>query len=286
MLENKDIECIICEHHDDLLVKWRNGQYYFIQVKTRTEGEGEWTLTKLLYKASETEKSILEKLFEKKLKFGMNKTHQYFFVSDMGASNGGKPIGLQTLKKLNSKEKNNWGKKDKADFSSIVNTIKEKIEHRRIGDLEDFCNSLKVETWQPGKQSIRAYNISMLQEALKKTFGFDLLYPDLERIYEEILRIVRDANIVENEYSPIEQTVEQKAIRREQMEALIEGSTGTRIYLERVEPIRPGDFADQKYPPGELHLDGYRERDYFLNFSFRLCSRQAFQLAGSRSVIC
>ncbi|TVL96433.1 MAG: hypothetical protein CV087_23765 [Candidatus Brocadia sp. WS118] len=40
------------------------------------------------------------------------------------------------------------------------------------------------------------------------------------------------------------------------------------------------------YPPGELHLDGYRERDYFLNFSFRLCSRQAFQLAGSRSVIC
>jgi len=43
--------------------------------------------------------------------------------------------------------------------------------------------------------------------------------------------------------------------------------------------------AISEYPPGELHLDGYRERDYFLNFSFRLCSRQAFQLAGSRSVI-
>lgn len=236
MLGNKDIDQIICEHHDDLLVRWKSGQYYFMQVKTRTEGEGEWTLAKLFETKNQTENSIIEKLYDKKCQFGRDQSHLYFFVSDMGSSNGGKPIGLHTLKNLNGKGRNSWNDEEKKDFTKIVGQFGKKLRHERLDQIDDFCSSLNVETWHPGKQSIRAFNISKLQEVIKLSFGVDLPYQDLNTLYEGILKIVRDANIVEDEAVPLARTVEQKTIQRQQIEGLIKGFSSSKIYLERVEP--------------------------------------------------
>lgn len=41
MLVNNQIEYIVCEHHDDFYIRWKDGHYDFFQVKTRAEGEGE-----------------------------------------------------------------------------------------------------------------------------------------------------------------------------------------------------------------------------------------------------
>ena len=234
MLENKDIECVICEHHEDLLVKFRNGRYKFIQIKTRAEGEGEWTLARLLQKDGENSKSILEKLFDKKRNFGLGQSHDYLFVSDMGASDGGQPTGLNTLKKLTSKDRDSWSAEEINKFALVVTKISEGIKHSQREDLEDFCHSLKVETGQTGRSSIRSHNIDKLHNVLTSS-AVNLQYPDLENIYDEILKLIRDANIVEDEYLSHELIIKKKTIQRQQVEEIIRATPGSKIYLERIE---------------------------------------------------
>ncbi|NVM57892.1 MAG: DUF4297 domain-containing protein [Desulfobacterales bacterium] len=226
MLVKDEIEHIICEHHDDLLIRWRDGHYDFIQVKTRDEGLGEWTLADLLRRTNRH--SIIEKLYEKKRKFGDSAPHCYAFVSNMGAS--GRSNDLKALKELVEQSYDNWGDDEKEQFEIIFKRFKRKVTHDDSVDLRDFCLSLRIWTWQPNFDSIRPSNIDQLQKALKSMQGVDFPYQDLEKIYDAILQVVHRANIA--------QSIEDKIIRPEHIKAAIEAPVGADGFLERVETVR------------------------------------------------
>lgn len=222
MLIEKDIERIICEYHEDLVICWKDGHYEFIQVKSRGEGRGEWTLANLLKKTPN--QSILEKLYAKKVKFVDSGSHLYIFVSNMGAS--GQSNDLHTLKKLTAKPSDKWNGKEQNEFEIIFDKIKKRIAVQNIDSLREFCLSLRIKTWQPDLVSICPYNIRELQKVLKEIRGVDYPYEDLKGIYDAILRIVHHANLGK--------TIEEKTIRREHVESVIEAPTLVKSYLERV----------------------------------------------------
>ena len=226
MLVDERIEHIFCEYHDDLLIRWRDGHYDFVQVKTRGEGQGEWTLADLLRRTNAH--SIIEKLYEKKRKFGDSVSHRYVFVSNMGAS--GQKNDLRALKRLIERGHENWNDDEREQFEIILERFEQKVVYDDYDRLKDFCRSLDIRTWQPNFNSIRPYNITQLQKALKKTHGVDFPYPDLERIYAAILQIIHQANIA--------QSIDGKRIRPEHIKAVIEAPTGVAGFLERVETVR------------------------------------------------
>jgi len=223
MLINEEIKCIICEHHDDLLICRGDGCYDFVQVKTREEGQGEWTLASLLRRTNG--QSIIEKLYAKKRRFGDSGPHRYVFVSNMGAS--GRKGDLKALKRLIKRGYEDWSGDEIKEFETIFERFEQKVAHEESDRLRAFCLSLDIQTWQPNFDSIRPYNIAQLQETLKTVHGMDFPYPDLERIYDAILQIVHGANIA--------QSVEGKTIYREHIKDAIEAPTKTAGFLERVE---------------------------------------------------
>lgn len=245
MLVDEEIEHITCEYHDDLLIRWRDGHYDFIQVKTREEGRGEWTLASLLQRAKGH--SIIEKLYEKKRRFGDSRSHCYVFASNMGAS--GQKNDLRALKRLVEQGCENWNDDEREQFEIIFERFERKVSYDDRDRLKDFCRSLDIRTWQPNFDSIRPYNIEQLQKALKKTHGVDFPYPDLERIYDAILQIVHRANIAQN--------VDDKTIRPERIKAVIEAPTGAAGFLDRVETVREdlGEMTSLKSKAKAAGLD-------------------------------
>jgi len=179
MLMNDQIEKIVCEHHDDFYIRWKDGHYDFVQVKTRTEGEGEWTLADLTRrKKKDTEDkhdsglSILQKLYAKKVQFGKHLPNKYVFLSNMGAGEPKTP-NLRTLKALLERSCKNWDAHDKHRFDSIFGYIKSKLDYEDEASLKDFCLSLEIRTQEPHpKKEIRRRNCDVLGEALQKTMGF------------------------------------------------------------------------------------------------------------------
>jgi hypothetical protein len=222
MLIGQEIERIICEYHEDLVICWKDGHYEFIQVKTRGEGQGEWSLANLLQKTAS--QSILEKLYAKKVSFGDRGQHLYVFVSNMGAS--GQSNDLHTLKKLTEKSPRKWDGEEKNSFEIILDRIRKKKAFKDADNLRGFCLSLRIRTWQPDLQSIGAYNIGELQKALKEIHGVDYPYEDLKKIYDSILQVVHRANVAE--------TREGKTIWNEHIESVIEAPARAKGYLERV----------------------------------------------------
>jgi len=223
MLVNDQIEYIICEHHDDLLVRWKDGHYDFVQVKTREEGLGEWTLAQLLQRTNKH--SIIEKLYEKKCRFEDSGPHRYVFVSNMGAS--GQRNDLRALKRLNERGCENWNDGERNQFEIIFERFEQRIAHGDRDRLQEFCLSLDIRTWQPNFDSIRPYNVAELQKALKIVHGMDFSYPDLERIYDAVLQTVHRANVA--------QSIEGKIIRPEHIGAAVEAPAGSTSFLERIE---------------------------------------------------
>jgi len=237
MLINDKIEYIVCEHHEDFYICWEDGHYDFLQVKTRTEGQGEWTLANLLEKKKGSS-SILQKLYEKHRDFGNGLSNKYVFVSNMGAGEPKKP-NLKTLKNLNEQGYKNWNDEDKKMFEQIFNSIKDKINHDDETFFINFCLSLDIQTRQPSPEYIAIFNHEKLQEALKQSQGIDFVLPDIKKFYEGILRIVRDANIIEDDANQ-EKMIAQKTIHSQQIKKLIDTSSSV-SYLERVERLPVDD---------------------------------------------
>lgn len=75
-----------------------------------------------------------------------------------------------------------------------------------------------------------------MQNVLKTIFGIDLPYSDLEALYEEILKVVRNANIVEQDYNSLDSTVDKRSIYRQDILALVHGASVSKVFLERVDP--------------------------------------------------
>ncbi len=238
VLVNDQIEAIVCEHHDDFYIRWKDGHYDFVQVKTRAEGEGEWTLADL------TRLSILQKLYAKKVKFGKHLPNKYIFLSNMGAGEPKSP-NLRTLKTLLEQGDKNWDDKDKKHFNTIFNAIKGKSEYDDEASLRDFCLSLDIQTQKPhSNEEIKVRNCSALQEALLKTHGTFFEPVDVDKIYESILQIVRDASRVEDEAN-LDKSVAQKTILPEQIRNVIEFSSSGFVYLERIE-TSPDDMDEKE----------------------------------------
>jgi hypothetical protein len=227
MLICPGIKSIMCEHHDDLVICWHDGHYEFVQVKTRDEGQGEWTLASL-FQRGDSENSIIEKLYQKKNRFEHAGAvpHRFVFVSNMGAS--GQKNDLKELRKLLEKgSPENWTQDEADRFGAIFRKFAQSVRHDDIEDLRRFCLSLEIRTWQPNLNTIRPYNIEELQRILKTVQNVDYPYPHLEAIYEAILRTVRDANLGKN--------ASEKTILPAALKGAIEIPAGMASLLERVE---------------------------------------------------
>ena len=241
MLICPEIKSIMCEHHDDLVICWCDGHYEFVQVKTRDEGQGEWTLASL-FQRGDSEYSIVEKLYQKKTRFEHTGAvpHRFVFVSNMGAS--GQKNDLKALKKLLGKGSlDNWTQNEADRFEAIFRKFAQSVRHDDIEDLRRFCLSLEIRTWQPNLNTIRPFNIEELQRILKTVQNVDYPYPHLGAIYEAILRIVRDANLGE---IALEKTILPVALKD-----AIEIPAGVANLLERVETAdedRDGDTVLQR----------------------------------------
>ena len=223
MLVNEEIEAVVCEYHDDLLICWKDGHYEFVQVKTRGEGQGEWTLADLLRR--DNGRSIVEKLYEKKCRFGSAVPHRYVFVSNVGAS--GQSNDLRALKRLLEQGSESWGDGEAKQFETIFKRFEQKVAHDDSSNLRDFCLTLNIQTWRSNFDDIRPFNIGELHRILQETHGIDFSYPDLERIYDAILHIIHRANVAMNAAG--------KTIRPEHIKAAVEVPAGTANFLERVE---------------------------------------------------
>jgi hypothetical protein len=241
MLICPEIKSIMCEHHDDLVICWRDGHYEFVQVKTRDEGQGEWTLASL-FQRGDSENSIIEKLYQKKNRFEHTGAvpHRFVFVSNMGAS--GQKNDLKELRKLLEKgSPENWTQDEADRFGAIFRRFAQSVRHDDIKDLRRFCLSLEIRTWQPNLNTIRPYNIEELQRILKTVQNVDYPYPHLEAIYEAILRAVRDANLGKN--------ASEKTILPAALKDAIEIPAGIASLLERVETAdedKDGDTVLQR----------------------------------------
>jgi hypothetical protein len=234
MLVDDQIEHIVCEHHEDFYIHWKDDHYDFVQVKTRTEGEGEWTIAKLTEKGDAVA-SILQKLYDKKIAFGNGLANKYVFVSDMGAGEPSGEPNLKTLKTLNQRGSDNWDDEEKAKFERILISIKSKLTGGDDECLRDFCQSLDIRKWEPNSQtSLERFNHAELGQALQRSQGVEYGDEDVAHIYESILQVVRDANIVEDDAN-LSRSVAEKTIQPEQILSVIEFLPKAPCYLERAE---------------------------------------------------
>lgn len=238
MLIDSDIEFIVCEHHDDFYIRWRDGNYHFVQVKTRADGEGEWTIAKITARKNsqdpKTGSSILQKLYEKHRVFGDGRTNRYVLISDMGAGEPSTP-NLHTLETLSKKGPTNWESDDKAAFEQIFEDVKSKVSSEDEVSLRNFLLSFEFRKWQPNtKQSLERFNHSELREVLHQLHGLYYGDPEIRSVYEEILGVIRDANVVEDDAN-LDKSVEEKTIRLKQITSAIAIPPREKVYLERHE---------------------------------------------------
>ena len=168
MLKNDQIEYLLCEHHEDLIVRWVDGHYTFIQVKTREEGQGEWTLADI----TAEDMPALQKLFAQKQLFGNGSEHKYIFASNMGVRHlSGKP-SLKRWKALNRQKTDTWGAQEKQEFEDIFTEVKERFGRNGYSDeqsLRTFCAHLDFDLWQPNdKESLESFNHTHLRQVLRE----------------------------------------------------------------------------------------------------------------------
>lgn len=240
MLIDTNIEHIVCEHHDDFFIRWRNDNYSFVQVKTRSDGEGEWSIAKITQGTNihpDKGLSIMQKLYQKHLAFGEGRTNQYILVSDMGAGEPSVP-NLHTLQTLKKKGDKNWSDDDVVLFEKIFEEVKNKISDAEEQFLRGFLLFFDFRKWQPNtKQSLERFNHSELREIMYKLHGEYYDDPHIRNLYEELLTLIRNANVIEDDAN-LGESVEQKTIKPEQVKSIITAPLRSKLYLERTtDPI-------------------------------------------------
>ncbi|PEB72607.1 hypothetical protein COM89_26880 [Bacillus thuringiensis] len=216
--KNKLEYLIVLDYHDDVLIldsEVNPTKIEFYQIKTRSEGKGNWTISALIKtkkgQDGEILNSMLGKLYTNKLNFP-NETKSLNFVSN-------KTYNIKLPNKKNVKDSSQI----LIPFSTICPTEKKKVEEglkteMNVTECADIFNNTFLHSTPLSLTESKEHTIGKSSQLLKD-MGYYEIDPDL--FYKYLYGEIELRNDYEMEFHSLEDFIQSKSLARSTVQSIL-----------------------------------------------------------------
>jgi len=180
MISKGDFLAVHCDYEEDCLIINKSKHSFFFQIKSKDEGGGGYTISKICSKKKG--KSIIDKMFEVYLS-NSTTSSKFYFVSNKDAEGD-----LLELKSLKSKSKLN--KSESRKLQAIYDNISKKTKPQESIKFKDFLNKLVIKTNEPDLTEIEIRTKSIIRSLVSEQYGNILSDRDIDITYNNILDLI------------------------------------------------------------------------------------------------
>ena len=181
-ISKKEFISVHCDYEEDCLILTKKNKHLFFQIKSKDEGGGNYTISKLCTKKDG--KSIIEKMYEVYIKNDRdNPSSKYTFVSNKDAKN-------ELLDFKNLKIKDNLNKSESEQLETLYLEFEKKINLDSKKAFRKFLRKVYIKTNEPDLTEIEIRTKSIIRSLVSETYGNILSDRDIDITYKNILDLI------------------------------------------------------------------------------------------------